>query len=98
MANLFSFHTLIKLVIAVILDIFGFFCTSITLLGLPGAFVGGMLSFFPDILGFVFIGGFDRKKNRNFYLTFMAEVCPKMGALPWWTAYVLFGHKKKNAK
>ena len=96
MANLFSLQTIIKLIIAIMLDVMGVFCSAIGFFGFPGAFIGAVLSQIPDAIGFVVIGGLDRKKNKKFYLTFVAEVCPWLGALPWWTAYVLFGNKQKN--
>ncbi|MBU3964190.1 hypothetical protein KJ562_00425 [Patescibacteria group bacterium] len=91
MPETLSARGIMRLIIAIILDIFGFLCSAISLLGLPGMFIGGALSLIPDGLGFIFIGGMNRKKDREFYLSFVAEIIPGLGALPFWTAYVLLG-------
>jgi len=69
-----------KLMIAIFLDIFGLICT-ITV-------VGEVLSFIPDVIGFIFLG-VNKKQAKGFYLSFAGELIPFVGALPFWTIYVM---------
>jgi len=50
---------IMRLVIALMLDVFGGICGMLSAMGLAGIpvmiLIGEMLSFFPDILGFIFL-------------------------------------------
>jgi len=69
-----------KLMIAIFLDIFGLIC-AITV-------VGEVLSFVPDVIGFAFLG-VNKKQAKGFYLSFVGELIPFVGAAPFWTFYVM---------
>ena len=71
---------IIKLIIAIFLDIVGLIC-AITI-------VGEIFSFILDILGFILLGA-TKKQTKNFILSFIGELIPFVGALPFWTFYVI---------
>jgi hypothetical protein len=91
----------IMLLLAIGLDAFGIFCIILTFtLGS----VGIMLSFVPDALGLILIGGREffmsrrkkflksktvRKQGLKFAGTLIGEILPYVGALPFWTFYVI---------
>jgi len=75
-----SAKMIMMLIIAIFLDIFGLIC-AITV-------VGEVLSFIPDVVGFVLLGA-TKKQTKNFILSFIGELIPFVGALPFWTIYVI---------
>jgi len=95
------------LITAIMLDIFGLFCLILTFT--VGATIGEGLSFVPDILGLIIIGGsemfmkrrqsFSKAKKQaglKFLGTFIGELLPFIGALPFWTIHVLSGSKNSE--
>ena len=80
---------IMKLIIAIFLDIFGLIC-AITV-------VGEVFSFILDILGFVLLGA-TRKQTKGFWLTFIGELIPFVGALPFWTLYVISEIRSESTK
>jgi len=91
MAELFSPAGIMKLIIAVVLDIATLFCLMLYLLGPIGIFVGEMFSYFPKILSVVFLGNWNLKakkgklKNKKILL----KLVPAFGNLPLNTIYVI---------
>jgi len=93
---------------AFLLDLMGLFCLLLDFAGAPG--LGESISFVPDFLGFVLIGGWQsfgelrkkrkaliekgrsirkaKKRGLKFFFTFLGELAPYIGALPFWTWYV----------
>ena len=96
---------LIRLFIALLLDVIGVIAGFLTWMGAVGipalAFIGGIISFLPDVLGFIFLNPHinSNKKNykkvkKRFFITFILELLP-FGSLPLWTINELF--YKENA-
>jgi predicted permease len=88
-----------------VLDLFGFFCLIISLGG--DADLGETLSLIPDFLGFIFLGGWTafksvkgvgRKVRKKFFLTFLCELFPFIGGLPFWTIYTFSNLKSKGVR
>jgi hypothetical protein len=97
----------VLLIVAIILDIFGFLCLMITLT--VGPEVGETLSFVPDFMGLFIIGGFELYSHRRAFFkkaktmrkkagkkggfkflgAFFGELLPLIGAMPFWTIYVI---------
>ncbi len=88
------------LILAIALDIFGILCLLLSALGPVGAFLGESLSFIPDIIGFVFLShfSFKRMKGKKFLLAFIGELVQFVGALPFWTFFVLSDYVLSKSK
>jgi hypothetical protein len=98
MSDLFSPLGASMILIALLLDLFGLFCLALDLAG--DSDLGESLSIIPDILGAILLGGFSflgqkrrtrkilKKRGGKFLLTFLGELTPFLGGLPFWTIYV----------
>lgn len=104
------------LIVAITLDLFGVICLIITLT--IGPEIGEMLSFVPDYMGLIIIGGFElysrrraffkkakgmqkgvsvgKKKGLKFFSGFIGELLPIIGAMPFWTIYVITSGEKET--
>ncbi|MBU3918659.1 hypothetical protein KKC63_02005 [Patescibacteria group bacterium] len=92
---------IMRLLVAIMLDVFGAICGALSAMGLAGipalVFLAEILSFIPDMLGFVFLnpamglsgskklkGITSEKAKKRFIITFILELLP-FGFLPVWT-------------
>ncbi len=102
MTNIFSPINLVGLLMAVFLDLFGILCLLFNYIF--GVLIGEALSTISDLIGIVFFalwcsvksGGIvslksvkNKKRIVKSLLTFLGETIPFIGALPFWTIFVL---------
>ncbi|MDD2732046.1 MAG: hypothetical protein PHI53_02505 [Candidatus Pacebacteria bacterium] len=94
MSNFISPEAVVMLLAAVLLDTIGFLFLFLSFLG-----VGIPLSFIPDLIGLIFIGGWmflrsgarQKRIGKRLGLAFLGEIIPFFGDIaPCWTLAVFF--------
>jgi len=79
---------LIDLVVALLLDAFGFLCLLLDL-SFFLAPVGEVLSFISDFIGALYFKLLSPSQGKKFWLFWILELIPFSGSFFWWTIYVL---------
>lgn len=109
MMSVLSPLNLVGLIVAMLLDIFGLLCLFFDYIF--GPFIGEALSLISDFAGAIFFsfwslvqsGGLVTKKSAKkrimkLIVTFFGETLPFLGALPFWTIFIITEILSKQKK